>query len=100
MYDEYRLQRALIIRTLEMWGDSKRIHPTQKPLALYRWIYQKYAKPGDKILDTHVGSGKSRRAAYEAGLEFVGFELSPDFFRRQEEAFQEFTAQQSFFTGG
>ena len=78
-------------------GDSKRIHPTQKPLALYRWIYQKYAKKGYKILDTHVGSGTSRRAAYEAGLDFIGFELNTDFFRRQEEAYQEFTAQQSLF---
>lgn len=81
-------------------GDSKRIHPTQKPLALYRWIYQKYAKKGYKILDTHVGSGTSRRAAYEAGLDFIGFELNTDFFRRQEEAFQEFTAQQSLFADG
>lgn len=78
-------------------GDSERIHPTQKPLALYRWIYQKYAKPGYKILDTHVGSGTSRRAAYEAGLDFVGFEIEPEYFQRQEEAFQEFAAQQSLF---
>ena len=85
-------------------GDRKkkeiRIHPTQKPTNLYRWIYQKYAKPGYKILDTHVGSGTSRRAAYEAGLDFVGFEIEPEYFRRQEEAFQEFAAQQSLFTNG
>lgn len=84
-----------------MQGDRKkkeiRIHPTQKPINLYRWIYQKYAKPGYKILDTHVGSGTSRRAAYEAGLDFVGFEIEPEYFRRQEEAFQEFAAQQSLF---
>lgn len=78
-------------------GDSERIHPTQKPLALYRWIYQKYAQKGYKILDTHVGSGTSRRAAYEAGLEFIGFELNTESFRKQEEAFREFTAQQSLF---
>ena len=84
-----------------MQGDRKkkeiRIHPTQKPINLYRWIYQKYAKPGYKILDTHVGSGTSRRAAYEAGLDFVGFEIEPEYFQRQEEAFQEFAAQQSLF---
>lgn len=80
--------------------DSVRIHPMQKPLALYRWIYQKYAKPGYKILDAHVGSGTSRRAAYEAGLDFIGYEIDPVYFRRQEEAYQEFTAQQSLFVGG
>lgn len=66
----------------------------------HRWIYQKYAKPGCKILDTHVGSGTSRRAAYEAGLDFIGYEIDPVYFRRQEEAYQEFTAQQSLFVGG
>lgn len=85
-------------------GDKRknevRIHPTQKPMNLYRWLYQKYAKPGCKILDTHVGSGTSRRAAYEAGLDFVGYEIDPVHFRRQEEAYQEFTAQQSLFVGG
>lgn len=51
---------------------DKRIHPTQKPVALYRWIYQHYAKEGDKILDTHLGSGSSRIAAYDMGLDFCG----------------------------
>lgn len=85
-------------------GDKRknevRIHPTQKPMNLYRWVYQKYAKPGYKILDTHVGSGTSRRAAYEAGLDFIGYEIDPVYFRRQEEAYLEFTAQQSLFAGG
>lgn len=87
-----------------MQGDKRknevRIHPTQKPMNLYRWVYQKYAKQGYKILDTHVGSGTSRRAAYEAGLDFVGYEIDPEYFRRQEEAYREFTAQQSLFVEG
>ena len=62
---------------------EQRIHPTQKPIALYTWIYQRYAKPGDKILDTHLGSGSSRIAAYDAGLDFVGCEIDPDYLRRR-----------------
>ncbi len=75
-----------------------RIHPTQKPIALYSWIYQKYAKPGDKILDTHLGSGSSRIAAYEVGLDFVGFEIDPDYFKAQEERYAAHIAQVSLFT--
>ena len=55
--------------------NEKRIHPTQKPVALYDWIFKNYAEPGQKILDTHLGSGSSRIAAYEAGLGFIGFEI-------------------------
>ena len=70
-----------------------RIHPTQKPIDLYRWIFQKYAQPGFKILDTHVGSGTSRRAAWEAGLDFIGYEIDETMFKLQEEAFEEHTKQ-------
>lgn len=78
-------------------ADDVRIHPTQKPVALYRWIFQHYAKPGDKILDTHLGSGSSRIAAYDAGLDFVGFEIDKDYFDKQEERFAAHTAQCSLF---
>ena len=74
-----------------------RIHPTQKPVALYRWIFQHYAKDGDKILDTHLGSGSSRIAAYEAGLDFVGCEIDKEYFEKQEERFQAFTDQLRIF---
>ena len=70
-----------------------RIHPTQKPTDLYRWIFRNYAKQGDKILDTHLGSGTSRRAAYDFGLDFVGFEIDKTYFDLQEQAFQEYTSQ-------
>ena len=70
-----------------------RIHPTQKPTELYRWIFYKYAKPGYKILDTHLGSGTSRRAAYDFNLDFVGCELSKEYFERQEKAFCEYISQ-------
>ena len=74
-----------------------RIHPTQKPVALYTWIFQNYAKPGDKILDSHLGSGSSRIAAYEQDLDFVGFEIDKDYFKAQEERFQDYVSQLSLF---
>ena len=70
-----------------------RFHPTQKPVALYTWIFNRYAKPGDKILDTHLGSGSSRIAAYDAGLNFVGCEIDKEYFEKQEERFAAHTAQ-------
>ena len=74
-----------------------RFHPTQKPVALYAWIFSRYAKQGDKILDTHLGSGSSRIAAYDAGFDFVGLEIDKDYFDKQEERFAAHTAQCSLF---
>lgn len=76
-----------------------RFHPTQKPVELYAWIYNLYAKPGDKILDTHLGSGSSRIAAYNAGLDFTGYEIDKTYFDLQEERFAKYAAQQSMFVG-
>lgn len=77
-------------------ADSK-IHPTQKPVALYEWLLMNYAKEGDKILDTHLGSGSSRIAAHKLGFEFVGCELDKDYFKAQEKRFKTETMQQSLF---
>lgn len=74
-----------------------RIHPTQKPVALYEWIFQHYAKPGDRILDTHLGSGSSRIAAYNLGFDFEGYEIDKVYFDKQEERFAAHTAQMSLF---
>jgi len=76
---------------------EQRIHPTQKPVALYEWILKRYAKAGDKILDTHLGSGSSRIAAYELGFDFVGCEIDKTYFDLQEQRFAEYTAQTSLF---
>lgn len=57
-----------------------RIHPTQKPVALYQWLLQNYAKTGDKILDTHVGSASSLIACYNLGFDYVGFEIDKDYY--------------------
>ena len=64
------------------------IHPTQKPIALYKWLLTNYAKPGDKILDTHLGSGSSRIAAHDMGFDFWGYELDADYFAAMEARFQ------------
>lgn len=69
------------------------IHPCQKPILLYEWIYYKYANEGDKILDTHLGSGSSRIAAYKANLDFYGCELDEDHYEAQEERFKKFVSQ-------
>jgi site-specific DNA-methyltransferase (adenine-specific) len=64
------------------------IHPTQKPIALYKWLLQNYAKPGDTILDTHLGSGSSRIAAYDMGFDFTGYELDAEYFNASDVRFK------------
>lgn len=81
----------------DMLNKEERIHPTQKPVRLYQWILERFAKEGDKILDTHLGSGSSRIAAYEMGFDFVGYEIDKVFFDEQEERFKNHTAQISIF---
>ena len=78
-------------------GIENRFHPTQKPVALYHWIFRNYAKSGDKILDTHLGSGSSRIAAYDMGLDFVGCEIDKEYVEKEEKRFDEHAAQTSLF---
>lgn len=73
------------------------IHPTQKPVALYDWIFKNYAKEGDKILDTHLGSGSNRIAAHKAGLDFTGFELDEEYFDASVKRFREYENQLTLF---
>lgn len=65
-----------------------RIHPTQKPISLYHFLFEKYAKKGDKILDTHLGSGSSRIVAYKMGFDFYSTEVDTEYFNDQEERFR------------
>jgi len=74
-----------------------RFHPTQKPEMLYSWILQNYAKQGDLILDTHLGSGSSRIAAYKGGFNFIGFEIDPEYYEKQEKRFNDFKSQLRLF---
>ena len=73
--------------------DANRIHPTQKPVALYKWLLTNYAKQGDKILDTHVGSASSLIACYDMGFDYVGFELDEDYYKSACERIEENKAQ-------
>ena len=75
--------------TLEFKTDKEHYHPTQKPVALYEWILKNFAKPDDKILDTHVGSGSSRIACGKLGFDFVGFEIDKEYFDAEEKRFKE-----------
>ena len=81
-----------------MKNKEDRIHPTQKPVALYKWLLKNYAKEGDRILDTHLGSGSSRIAAHDMGFDFVGYEIDKDYFDAQEKRFANHIQQQSLFT--
>ena len=74
-----------------------RIHPTQKPIGLYDWIFKNYATEGQFILDTHLGSGSSRIAAYKNKLNFVGCEIDKEYFEASDKRFKEFTAQLTLF---
>ncbi len=65
------------------------IHPHEKPVDLYAWLLRNYAKPGDNIFDSHLGSGSSRIAAYKLGFDFVGCEIDKGYYEAQEKRFQE-----------
>ena len=75
--------------------DKFRFHPNQKPLLLYEFILKHYAKPGDRILDTHLGSGSSAIAAHYAGFDFVGCELDEDYYKAACKRFDAETRQQA-----
>jgi site-specific DNA-methyltransferase (adenine-specific) len=77
--------------------DLVQLHPTQKPIKLYRWLLQNYAKPNDKILDTHLGSGSSRIAADMEGYDFTGYELDTDYFNASCKRFDEYKMQTKLF---
>ncbi len=75
----------------------ERIHPTQKPVALYKWILDKYAKQGDKILDTHLGSGSIAIACHDYGYELTACELDKEYFDKAIERITNHTSQQKLF---
>lgn len=81
----------------DMKNKEDRFHPTQKPIRLYKWLIKNYAKEGNKILDTHLGSGSSRIAAYELGFDFYATELDKDYFDAQEKRFTQYKSQLKIF---
>lgn len=78
-------------------ANKDRIHPTQKPVKLYEWLLRNYAKPGQRILDTHLGSGSSAIAAHYFGCDFVGCEIDTDYFNAAKERFDRETRQVAMF---
>jgi site-specific DNA-methyltransferase (adenine-specific) len=77
-----------------------RIHPTQKPVALYKWLLTNYAKPGQTIFDSHVGSGSIRIACHDLGFDFEGCEIDADYHASQEKRYQQHIAQSELFESG
>ena len=77
-----------------------KIHPTQKPVALYKWLLKNYAKQGDKILDTHVGSASSLIACHQMGFEYLGFEIDEEYYNKAVARLEEVKSQVSIFDLG
>lgn len=77
--------------------EKDKIHPTQKPVKLYKWLLDRYAKPTDKILDTHLGSGSSAIAAHYFGCDFVGTEIDKEYFDNTMKRFKNETMQVELF---
>ena len=78
-------------------SDNGKIHPTQKPVALYKWLLQNYAKPGDKILDTHLGSMSIAIACFDLGFDLTGTELDKDYYDAGVARFERHRAQGQLF---
>ena len=84
-------------RTVEK--NRVKIHPTQKPITLYKWLLKNYAKPDDKIFDSHVGSGSIRIACHDMGFDFTGCEIDKDYYEDQEKRFKNHCQQGDLFSG-
>lgn len=91
-----RALRCVVYNRVELLKEGT-IHPTQKPIVLYRWLLMNYANLGESILDTHLGSGSSRIAAHQLGFDFTGFEIDPEYYEAQEKRFQLAIQQQTLF---
>ena len=88
--------RIVTINRAELAKDGT-IHPTQKPVKLYEWILKNYAQPGDRIIDTHAGSGASCIACHRMRYEWLAFEIDKDYYRKATERIQAEQAQLSIF---
>ena len=85
--------KAFRMSRVEAYTHQLKIHPTQKPIALYKWLLTKYAKEGDKILDTHVGSASSLIACEDMGFNYVAFEIDKDYYDAAQKRLKQFRSQ-------
>lgn len=90
-------RNAVIVEASTAGKAGERFHPTQKPVALYTRLLQLFANPGDRILDTHVGSASSLIACAELGYEYTGFEIDEEYYTRAKARLDAETAQYSLF---
>jgi site-specific DNA-methyltransferase (adenine-specific) len=89
--------KAFRMSRIEAYGNDIKIHPTQKPVALYKWLLDKYAKPGDKILDTHLGSGSIAIACHDYGFDLTACELDEDYYNSAIKRIKNHVSQQKLF---
>ena len=89
--------KAFRMSRVEAYTTDNKIHPTQKPVALYKWLLDKYAKPNDKILDTHSGSGSIAIACHDYGFELTACELDKDYYNASIKRIQQHISQQRLF---
>jgi site-specific DNA-methyltransferase (adenine-specific) len=78
-------------------SETGRFHPTQKPISLYKWLLKNYAKQGDKILDTHMGSGSEEIACYDMGFDYIAFEIDEEYCRKAQRRLDSVMSQVSIF---
>ena len=89
--------KAFRMSRVEAYGNMNKIHPTEKPIDLYKFCLDKYAKPNDKILDTHLGSGSIAIACHDYKFELTACELDPEYFEKAKQRIINHVAQQSLF---
>ena len=91
------IQKPIKMFSYSVLKEKNKIHPTQKPVALYHWLLNNYAKEGGKILDTHVGSASSLIACHDLKFEYLGFELDEDYYKTATERIKKHIAQVDIF---
>ncbi len=94
------IQRPIKMFRYSVLQERQKLHPTQKPVALYKWLLTNYAKQGDRILDTHVGSASSLIACHELGFDYVGFEIDEEYYNAAVKRLDTVKAQTSIFDLG
>lgn len=89
--------RVVVINRAELQRDGDTIHPTQKPVKPYKWILANYAKPGDRIIDTHAGSGSCLIACHDMYFDYIGFEIDAGYFNKATERLERIKSQLRIF---